>query len=153
MTLNKEGLELTSKDREPPTTPPKRDFKEIWAEACKRGQASQKEMIYSQGEPLTAAAVMDILGVQSWQLQELQAQGQILGVHWNNEFLYPSWQFNEHGEILPGLQSVLTALTTYSSWEKLSFLLSRNVRLENDNTPLQELWDGNIESVVLAVTA
>ena len=153
MTLHNKGLTLTSNDREPLTTPPKKDFKEIWAEACQRGQASQKEMIYTEGEPLTAAEVMDILGVQSWQLQELQVQGQILGVRWNNEFLYPSWQFNDHGEILSGLQSVLTALNTYSSWEKLSFLLSRNARLKNDNTPLQELRDGNIESVVLAVTA
>jgi hypothetical protein len=143
MNLHSKGLELTSEDREPPT----RDFQEIWDEACQRGSDSQKEMIYSEGEPLTAAAVMSILSIQDWQLQELQAQGRILAVRWDNKFLYPSWQFNEKGEILPGLQSVITALNTYSSWEKLSFLLSRNARLKEDKTPLQELRDGNIEIV------
>ena len=127
--------------------------KKIRAEAHDRGVELKKKLIHLEGEPLTAAEVMNRLGIPPSQLQEIQAQGQILGVYWNDEFLYPSWQFNESGDILPGLQSVINALDTYSSWEKLSFLLSKNARLKDRKTPLQGLRDGNIESVVSAATA
>jgi hypothetical protein len=127
---------------------------DIQAEASLRGQEIQEKLIQLEGGSWKTDRVMEFLDIDRAQrLDELREQGRILGVSWNDEYLYPAWQFGESGKILPGLQSVITKLDTYSSWEKLAFMLSRNIRLKNQSTPLNELRQGNIEAVVLAATA
>jgi hypothetical protein len=127
---------------------------DIWAESDRRGREIQEKLIQLEGGTWKTDQVMEFLGVDRAQkLDELREQGRILGVWWNDEYIYPAWQFGESGKILPGLQSVITKLETYSSWEKLAFMLSQNIRLKNKSTPLKELRQGNIEAVVLAATA
>lgn len=137
-----------------PKPPESKSPNDIQAEANLRGQEIQEKLIQLEGGTWKTDRVMEFLDVDRAQrLDELREQGRILGVSWNDEYLYPAWQFGESGKILPGLQSVITKLDTYSSWEKLAFMLSRNIRLKNQSTPLKELRQGNIEAVVLAATA
>lgn len=137
-----------------PKPPESKNPHHIQAEANLRGQEIQEKLIQLEGGTWKTDRVMKFLDIDRAQrLDELREQGRILGVSWNDEYLYPAWQFGESGKILPGLQSVITKLDTYSSWEKLAFMLSRNIRLKNQSTPLNELRQGNIEAVVLAATA
>ena len=66
-------------------------------------------------------------------------------------YRYPAWQFDNE-DVLPGWESVLAALTEISSWGKLQFMLSGDIRLEN-KTPLECLQAGEIAKVVTAAKA
>jgi hypothetical protein len=125
-----------------------------WDDVFEEGDEVDEQMITSEGMPLKTAEVMKELGIdREHKLNELREQGIILGVWWKDEYYYPAWQFIGNGKILPGLQAVISTLNTHSPWEKLDFMLSENVRLKDQNTPLNELRQGNIESVVLAATS
>lgn len=125
-----------------------------WGDVFEEGDDVDEQMITSEGMPLKTTEVMKKLGIdREHKLNELREQGIILGVWWKDEYYYPAWQFIGNGKILPGLQAVICTLDTHSPWEKLDFMLSKNVRLKDQNTPLNELRQGNIESVVLAATS
>jgi hypothetical protein len=110
------------------------------------------ELLISEGGYVDADRTMQILGVDSFTaLDELRSQQKIIGLWWQDRYLYPAWQFLEDGHILIGLPQVLSALTNYSDWEKLQFLLSPNSRLAEDKLPLDELRSGNLESVMLTI--
>jgi hypothetical protein len=107
------------------------------------------ELLISEGGYLEADRVLQILEVASLEsLDTMRSQQEIIGLWWQNQYLYPAWQFLETGQILTGLSQVLKALTNYSDWEKLQFLLSPNSRLPEDRQPLDELRAGNIETVI-----
>lgn len=111
------------------------------------------ELLISEGGYLDADLTMQILGVNSLaSLDELRSQQAIIGLWWQDRYLYPAWQFLENGQILTGLPQVLGALTSYSDWEKLQFLLSPNSRLAEDKLPLDELKSGNLEAVMLTIS-
>jgi hypothetical protein len=113
----------------------------------------QWELLSSEGGSWDAEKVMQTLAVESLQsLDDLRERGDVIGLWWQERYLYPAWQFIEGGQILAGLPQVLRKLTIYSDWEKLFFLLSPNLRLDDEKMPLEELKSGNIESVMLAVS-
>jgi hypothetical protein len=110
------------------------------------------ELLISEGGYIEADRAMEILGVDNIaSLSTMRSQQQIIGLLWQDRYLYPAWQFLENGEILSGLPEVLTALTSYSDWEKLQFLLSPNSLLTEDRLPLDELRSGNIEAVIQTI--
>ena len=113
----------------------------------------QWELLIAEGGYVHASTVMKTLGVTNLHnLDSLREQGRLLGVWWKDEYLYPAWQFTDEGKTLAGLPQVLRQLGTFSAWGKLSYLLSPNYYLDNQNTPLEELRRGNIEDVILAAT-
>jgi hypothetical protein len=115
----------------------------------------QWELLISEGGYWDADRVLQTLGVESLEsLDDLRDQCEIIGLWWQERYLYPAWQFIEDGRILAGLPQVLKHLNhTYSDWEKLFFLLSPNLKLEDESTPLDRLRAGNIDSVILAASA
>jgi hypothetical protein len=114
----------------------------------------QWELLVSEGGYLEADRALQILGVDSLEsLDMLRSQQQIIGLWWQNRYLYPAWQFLENGQVIIGLSQVLTALMIYSDWEKLQFLLSPNSRLAENRLPLEELRSGNIEIVMQTIAA
>ena len=114
----------------------------------------QWELLVSEGGYWDAEKVVQIMGVESVQsLDELRGECEIIGLWWQDRYLYPAWQFIAGGQILPGLPQILKHLNhTYSDWEKLFFLLSPNPRLDDETMPLDKLRCGNIDAVILATT-
>jgi hypothetical protein len=114
----------------------------------------QWELLISEGGYLEAEKVVQMLGVESIEsLDELREQCEIIGLWWQEQYLYPAWQFIEGGQILTGLPQILKHLNnTYSDWEKLFFLLSPNLRSDDEKIPLDDLRSGNIDAVMLATT-
>jgi hypothetical protein len=116
-------------------------------------QGFQQKLLNAEGGFWNAAMVMNVLHcIDSRFLDTMREQGKILGVWWNDQYVYPSWQFVAEGKILAGLPQLLRQLGTFSAWDKLSYILSPNHCLNNQNTPLEELRRGNIEDVILAAT-
>jgi hypothetical protein len=114
----------------------------------------QWELLISQGGYWDAEKVVQMLGVESIEsLDKQREECEIIGLWWQDRYLYPAWQFIEGGQVLAGLPQVLKHLNhTHSDWEKLFFLLSPNLRLDDEKIPLDELRSGNIDAVMLATT-
>ncbi len=114
----------------------------------------QWELLISEGGYWDAEKVVQTLAVTDIEsLDELRARSEIIGLWWQDRYLYPAWQFMEGGQILAGLPQVLRQLADYTDWEKLFFLLSPNLRLDDEKMPLDDLRSGKIEPVMLAATA
>jgi hypothetical protein len=114
----------------------------------------QWELLVSEGGYWDAEKVVQIIGLESVQsLDKLREECEIIGLWWQDRYLYPVWQFTDAGQILPGLPQILKHLNhTYSDWEKLFCLLSPNPRLDEQKMPLDELRSGNLDAVILATT-
>ena len=112
----------------------------------------QWELLVSEGGYIDAEKVIQTLVVDSLaSLDELRLQQEIIGLWWQDRYLYPAWQFVADGQILLGLAPVLRILTAYSDWQKLQFLLSPNSRLDEERMPLDELRAGNLDAVMLVI--
>jgi hypothetical protein len=113
----------------------------------------QWELLNAEGGYWSAEQAIEFFGLTgSQRLDEMREQGRLLGVWWEDRYLYPAWQFAESGKLLNGLPQVLRTLSPFSAWEKLSYLLSPNCYLDNQNSALVELRRGNMEDVILAAT-
>jgi hypothetical protein len=113
----------------------------------------QWELLNAEGGYWSAEQAIEFFGLTgSQRLDEMREQGRLLGVWWEDRYLYPAWQFAESGKLLNGLPQVLRTLSPFSAWEKLSYILSPNCYLDNQNSPLVELRRGNMEDVILAAT-
>jgi hypothetical protein len=113
----------------------------------------QWELLNAEGGYWSAEQVLEFLGISACQrLDEMREQSRLLGVWWEDRYVYPAWQFAESGKLLNGLPQVLRTLSSFSAWEKLSYILSSNCYLDNQNSPLVELQRGNMEDVILAAT-
>ncbi len=62
------------------------------------------------------------------------------------DYRYPLWQFSEGG-VLPGLETVLKALSRLTPWMQAAFLLNGNYRLPRAERPLDALRRGEVEAV------
>jgi hypothetical protein len=112
----------------------------------------QWELLNAEGGYWSAEQAIEFFGLGCQRLDEMREQGRLLGVWWEDRYLYPAWQFAESGKLLKGLPQVLRTLSSFSAWEKLSYILSSNCYLDNQNSPLVELRRGNMEDVILAAT-
>ncbi len=109
----------------------------------------QWELLINEGGYWESEKVMQTLKVDSpISLDELRSQQEIIGLWWQDRYLYPAWQFAADGQVLPGLATILKTLTDYSDWQKLQFLLSPNSRLDAEKMPLDELRAGNVDTVM-----
>jgi hypothetical protein len=113
----------------------------------------QWELLNAEGGYWEADRAIEFFGLTGCQrLDEMREQSRLLGVWWEDRYLYPAWQFAESGKLINGLPQVLRTLSPFSAWEKLSYILSPNCYLDNQNSPLVELRRGNMEDVILAAT-
>ena len=109
----------------------------------------QWELLASEGGYWDADRVMQTIAVHSLiSLDDLRSQQEIIGLWWQDRYLYPAWQFSADGQVLSGLATILKTLIAYSDWQKLQFLLSPNSRLDQEKMPLNELRAGNVDTVM-----
>ncbi len=114
-----------------------------------RGQQVKIQLLYQEDNPLSSEQVGALLHITCQAVDKRRNRGKMLGLSLGRRgYLYPSWQFKD-GELLAGLDRVLTALKEYDAWTKLMFFKTGDVRLEG-KTPLQCLQAGEIEAVIRA---
>jgi hypothetical protein len=118
-------------------------------EAKLRGVMAKDALLNYQGQALKSSEVALLLDMTRQNIDKYRLSGQLLGVSLHKRgYRYPLWQFTE-GKILPGLAEVLAAMKDISDWGKLLFMVTGDVRLENQ-TPLQLLQAGEIATVIEA---
>jgi hypothetical protein len=119
------------------------------AAARLRGTKVKQELLYGDGSPLKSEEVAQLLGISRQAVDKRRSKGQLLAVSLGKRgYFYPLWQF-QAGEILPGLNLVLSALTNFDAWTQLMFMKTGDIRL-NDRTPLECLIAGDVDGVVAA---
>ena len=112
----------------------------------------QWDLLVAEGGYWDADRVMQTIAIDSLiSLDDLRSQQEIIGLWWQDRYLYPAWQFAADRQILPGLATILRTLTAYSDWQKLQFLLSPNSRLDQEKMPLDELRSGNVDTVMQVI--
>ena len=117
-----------------------------------KGLEVKQQLLAQDGEPLNSQEVADLLGMTRQAVDKRRNSNKLLGLSLGKRgYRYPAWQV-ERGGILPGWELVLAALAEISSWGKLQFMLSGDIRLEG-KTPLECLQIGEIEKVVAAAKA
>lgn len=67
----------------------------------------------------------------------------------SNRRVYPTFQFNRDGSVVPGLKAVRDALPTKNAWTVLNFLVNADGRLGGQR-PIDLLKDGRVIDVVEA---
>jgi hypothetical protein len=133
------------------------------ADARLRWVRDRERLLHTEGAPLTASAVEQLLGVTRQAVAKARAEGRLLGLPTGRgTYGYPSWQFGPSGP-LAGFREVRQALaagdgrtaSTDDPWLVAAFMVSPNSRLD-EKTPLTVLRRGrpkDLEAVVRAAGA
>ena len=117
-----------------------------------KGLEVKQQLLCQYGESLNSQEVANLLCMTRQAVDKRRNNNKLLGLSLGKRgYRYPVWQF-ERGGVLPGWESVLTALIEISPWGKLQFVLSGDIRLEG-KTPLECLQIGEIEKVIAAAKA
>jgi hypothetical protein len=116
------------------------------AKARARGARARREILRREGGAWTAEQVTAHTGLSQESISQQCRAGKLIGLLTDRqEYVYPSWQFEQNG-ILPGLEETLAALTVRDPWVQAAFFVSGDPRL-NGATPLDELRRGNVDAV------
>jgi hypothetical protein len=130
------------------------------ADARLRWIRDRERLLRAEGEPLTSAAVAQLLGVTRQAVAKARAEGRLLGLPTSRgRYVYPSWQFGPSGP-WPGLRVVRETLAAGEGhtlgnddpWLLAAFMVSPNSRLNGD-TPLAVLRRGRAEDIEVVVRA
>ena len=114
-----------------------------------RGVTTREQILQMEGGTWTAQEVARRLGDDEESVDRLRQDGRLLGIPAGRSgFRYPAWQFDSHGT-LPGLATILAAMTVRSPWMRAAFFLSGDVALDGE-TPLAALQRGDVEAVARA---
>ena len=114
-----------------------------------KGLEVKQELLFHSGKPLSSRETGNILNMSRQAVDKRRDRNKLLGLSLAKRgYLYPAWQF-ENGDVLPGLEQVLEALADISSWGKLEFMLTGDLKLEGF-TPLECLKAGQIDRVIEA---
>ncbi len=117
-----------------------------------KGLEVKQQLLSFDGEPLNSQEVADLLGMTRQAVDKRRNSNKLLGLSLGKRgYRYPAWQF-ANGGILTGWELVLAAFIDISSWGKLQFMLSGDVRLEG-KTPLECLQAGEVKQVIAAAKA
>jgi hypothetical protein len=128
------------------------------ADARLRWVRDRERLLHAEGEPLTSAAVGQLLGVSRQAVAKARAEGRLLGLPTGRgTYVYPSWQFGRSG-VLHGFRRMREAFASAQGravghddpWLLATFMVSPNSRL-NDESPLAVLQRGRQEDVEAAV--
>ncbi len=127
------------------------------ARAVVRGIETRQELAEAEGGSVSSEDASRLLGISKTAVFKRLDAGRLLA--WREERLraarFPRWQFDEHGQVLAGLEEVLTILNQderLDAWGKILFFLQEKSSL-GDRRPLDLLRAGKLKRVCLAAHA
>jgi hypothetical protein len=122
-------------------------------EAKLKGVQHKQELLNYQGkQALTSSEVAAVLGISRQAVDNRRKNKTLLGLSLGNRgYRYPAWQFS-NGSILTGWSEVLKNTEHLDDWSKLIFMLTGDIRL-NNQTPLECLKDSQTDEVISAARA
>jgi hypothetical protein len=119
------------------------------AEARLAGLRSKTFLLHAEGGAVPVEEAAAMLGLTRQAVDRRRRAGKLIGLTMGRRgYLYPAWQFGEHGTI-PGLEETLAALDSFGPWSQVSWFIGPNTRL-GSRSPLTMLREGQIEPVVRA---
>jgi len=119
------------------------------AEARLAGLRSKTFLLQAEGGAVPVEEAAAMLGLTRQAIDRRRRGGRLIGLTMGRRgYLYPVWQFGEHGTI-PGLEETLAALDSFGPWSQVSWFISPNTRL-GGRSPLSVLREGQVEQVVRA---
>jgi hypothetical protein len=125
-------------------------LKDPLASARLRGLRLRERLLAAEGGSISAAEVADLLHISRQAVNKRRRAGHLIGLSIGRHgYFYPTWQFNERGELLPGLKETLDILANHDPWMQAAFFLNPNASL-NDVMPLALLRSGDIAMVLHA---
>jgi hypothetical protein len=122
-------------------------------EAKLKGVQHKQELLNYQGkQALTSSEVAAVLGISRQAVDNRRKNKTLLGLSLGNRgYRYPAWQFS-NGSILTGWSEVLKNTEHLDDWSKLIFMLTGDIRL-NNQTPLECLKGSQTDEVISAARA
>jgi hypothetical protein len=127
------------------------------ARAHLRGLGARQQLAEAEGGSWSSEEVARLLQISKTAVLKRLAAGRLLA--WREERLqaarFPQWQFDEHGQVLDGLEEVLGVLNQdegLDAWGKILFFLQEKPSLDS-RRPLDLLREGHIKEVRLAAQA
>ena len=127
------------------------------ARASIRGIEARQQLAEAEGGSLSSEDASRLLGMSKTAVLKRLDAGRLLA--WREERLqaarFPRWQFDEHGQVVAGLEEVLTILNEddrLDAWGKLLFFLEEKRDL-GGRRPLDLLREGKLKQVCLAAHA
>jgi len=127
------------------------------AQATIRGLEARQQLAETEGGSLSSEAASRLLRISKTAVLKRLDGGRLLA--WREERLqaarFPRWQFDEHGQVLAGLEEVLTILNQderLDAWGKILFFLQDKSGL-GGRRPLDLLREGRLKEVCLAAHA
>lgn len=127
------------------------------ARALVRGLSARQQLAEAEGGSWSSDEVARLLQVSKTAVLKRLASGRLLA--WREERLqaarFPRWQFDEHGQVLSGLEEVLDILNRderLDVWGRILFFLQEKPSL-GDRRPLDLLREGRRREVGLAARA
>ena len=115
-----------------------------------RGLQRRQALLQTEGAPLSAVEAAQILGICRQMVDIRRKQGKLIGIRARGRrYSYPSCQFTDQGNVLPGLEKVLSTFEDKDPWMQLSFLVSPNDWLDGAS-PLDLLRKGAVDEVLRA---
>lgn len=127
------------------------------ARAHVRGLGARQQLMDAERGSLSSEDVARMLRISKTAVLKRLGTGRLLA--WREERLraarFPRWQFDEHGQVLAGLEGVLEILNQderLDAWGKILFFLQEKPNL-GDRRPLDLLSQGKQEEVRLAAQA
>lgn len=122
--------------------------------ALARGLEARQQLAEAEGGSLSSDEVARLLGISKTAVLKRLESGRLLA--WREERLqaarFPRWQFDQHGQVLAGLETVLEILNRderLDAWAKVLFFLQTKSSL-GEKRPLDLLREGRLEEVRLA---
>jgi hypothetical protein len=127
------------------------------ARAVVRGLETRQQLAEAEGGSLSSDEAARLLQISKTAVLKRLEAGRLLA--WREERLqaarFPRWQFDEHGQVLAGLEEVLDILNQderLDAWGKILFFLQDKSSL-GDRRPLDLLREGRAKEVCLAAKA
>ncbi len=121
------------------------------ARAQVRGLGVRQQLAAAEGGSLSSEEVARLLGISKTAVFKRLDSGRLLA--WREERLqaarFPYWQFDEHGQMLAGLEEALEILNLdehLDAWGKVLFFLQEKASL-GGRRPLDLLREGRLEEV------
>ena len=127
------------------------------ARAHVRGLGARQQLVDAEGGSLSSEDVARMLRISKTAVLKRLGTGRLLA--WREERLqaarFPRWQFNEHGQVLAGLDDALQILNQderLDVWGKILFFLQEKPSL-GGRRPLDLLREGKLKEMILAAQA
>jgi hypothetical protein len=127
------------------------------ARAQVRGLEARQQLVEAEGGSWSSEEVARLLHISKTAVLKRLTSGRLLA--WREERLqaarFPRWQFDEHGQVLDGLEDVLRILNQdarLDAWGKMLFFLQEKPSLDG-RRPVDLLRQGKLREVGLAAQA